>query len=907
MLVVTGGPGIGKTTILDAARRLASDQGIAVLSCSPDASEVTLAFGGLVDLFEDISSDRFTALPIAQHDDLDVALRRRPADARLPDPLTVAAGARAALAALAMDAPVLVVVDDVQWLDPSTAAVLAYVLRRLRTERVGLLLGHRTEADVEREPDLGLLGAVASQTVVPVETLALDPLSLSAMHHVIRARTGEVLPRPLLHRITDVADGNPFLALTLVASMLEEGRWPGVGEPLPAPGSILDHAERRVAKLSPEAREILLVIASSSPATVSLVERVVGHDPGPALAAAREAGIVAARTDVLRFAHPLYAECVVHLAPVVARADAHRRIADVLHEPEARARHLALSSQPPGAEIADALEAGAIAARAHGGLRAAAELLVAATRATPSNDRTAAHRRAFTAAELIILAGDREAARSLLQDLAAQADAPLRQRAAGLLAEIVASDGDVEAAQAILRDARATVTEPATTARIELDLAYTSLVRLAPGAAMASAAVASAASRRSGDDALVAEALAYEGLSRLLAGHDPDEPALAEALRLEDRARPPYMGLPASGVIGLIRAFTGQHDEARALLAASADQLDALGDDADLAHVLLWTSWLEMRAGRLDTAASAAVHAATMAESTGSELLRAWAIAQSALVEAHRGLGAATEALIAGSRRGPISGGVVDVWVLAAAGLARLAEGDVPGAAGAYAPVLSLDPLEPLAEPVLGFFVPDAVEAVAAAGDPATAQAMLEPFDAVARTRDRTWAIAAAHRARAAIDAAEGRLDAAVVELGAALTGFDATDLPLDRARTLLALGRIERRLGERRAARTHLEAAEAAFEDIGALGWARQASAELGRVPGRRSTTGMLTDGEQRVAELSGAGRTNREVAAMLFVSPKTVEANLARIYRKLGISTRAELGAWLAGALDRDDGAAT
>jgi DNA-binding NarL/FixJ family response regulator len=118
-----------------------------------------------------------------------------------------------------------------------------------------------------------------------------------------------------------------------------------------------------------------------------------------------------------------------------------------------------------------------------------------------------------------------------------------------------------------------------------------------------------------------------------------------------------------------------------------------------------------------------------------------------------------------------------------------------------------------------------------------------------------------------------------------------------------LALGRVERRLNERRAARGHLADAERRFAQAGAIGWARLARAEAGRVPGQRAASTALTPGEQRVAELSGAGRTNREVAATLFLSPKTVEANLARIYRKLGITTRAELGAWLAGSPHRDD----
>ena len=889
-LVIEGGAGIGKTTVWAEACRLAAARGATVLTSRPVQAEVSLALGGLVDLFDGVGDDRLEALPGAQREALAVALRRRSPDDALPDPLTVSAGARAAVARLAEAGPVILAVDDAQWLDPSTAGVLAYIVRRLTVERVGLLLARRPSDD---EDGFGL----ATTDAVPVEVLALEPLSLSGLHHVIRARTGHVVPRPMLHRIAETSGGNPFFAIGLASALYEGGR-PAHGEPMPAPRTLMDVTAGRVGRLASDAREVLLVVASLSAPTDALVEQVVQRDPASALDAARSEGILDGGVEALRFAHPLYAECVLKLASAAQRRAVHARIASLLTEPEERARHLALTVAPPDHAIAEALDAGAFAARHRGALRAAAELLDQARRFTPDGDRPAAHRRAFEAAELTILAGDRGAARNLLEELVADGEPPLHELAMGLLAEILVNEGALQDAERMLLDARSTVTEARAAGRIELDLAWVSSLGLAFGEAAACSSAAAAFARSADDGPLLAEALAFEGLARLLAGLEVDESALDEALRREDASRPPYMGLPPRGFVALVRAFTGRHAEACALLAEAGEALDALGDDCDLAHVLLWSSWVELRSGGLHDAAVIARHAATMAETTGSDLLRGWAVSQAALVAAHRGLGQETDALIAESTRGGApQAGLVAVWLTAARGLARLAEGDATAAAAVFGALAESVQGGAVAEPVLAFFVPDAAEAFAAIGDLDKADALLRPFEAAARSRDRAWALALASRSRSAIDAQRGDLEAAAQRLRETLDLLATIDMPVERARTLLALGRLERRLGERRAARQTLEDAEREFEAAGAIGWARQARAELRRVPGRRSADTLLTPGELRVAELSGSGRTNREVAATLFLSPKTVEANLVRVYRKLGISTRAELGAWLAG----------
>ncbi|HET7182787.1 MAG TPA: AAA family ATPase, partial [Candidatus Limnocylindrales bacterium] len=203
ILQLDGDAGIGKTTIWSAACAMAVEAGALLLVCRPAQAEVSLAFAGLVDLFESVPDALLRVLPEAQQAALATALRRRPPSRRLPDPLAVSAGVRAALANLALSRPVVVAIDDVQWIDPSTAAVLDYVLRRLTDESIGFLLAHRSASI----PGTSL----ATDRIVPTR-IAVEPLSLSSLHHVIRTRAGRVLARPVLRRVADASGGNPLLA-----------------------------------------------------------------------------------------------------------------------------------------------------------------------------------------------------------------------------------------------------------------------------------------------------------------------------------------------------------------------------------------------------------------------------------------------------------------------------------------------------------------------------------------------------------------------------------------------------------------------------------------------------------------------------------------------------------------------
>lgn len=233
-------------------------------------------------------------------------------------------------------------------------------------------------------------------------------------------------------------------------------------------------------------------------------------------------------------------------------------------------------------------------------------------------------------------------------------------------------------------------------------------------------------------------------------------------------------------------------------------------------------------------------------------------------------------------------------WLLASEGLLELALGDAQAAARALDPLVGLVEASGIREPMQAYYLGDAVEALVAVGEVARGQAVLEPFAARAVALERTWAIANVARCRSLLAAANGDLAAALAHAEEAVQRWEAMAMPIEIGRALMTLGVVHRRRGERRAARTVLERARDLFASIGAAPWQARASDELRRIPIRRAASkDELTATEEQVATLAAAGRTNREVAQALHMSPKTVEANLGRIYDKLGIRSRAELGA--------------
>lgn len=882
-LVLEGLPGIGKTTVLREIVRRADRAGVLVLACQPAQAETKMALSGIGDLLERVPRERLAALPRAHRRAIDVALLRTDSRGEPSPPRMLATAVRSLLAELSAERPLLVAVDDAQWLDGTSATVLGFALRRLPDARVACLVTRREG-----------------------ETRGFDPPRLSPGDGVVRARIpglsfeelaavlDDRLPRPLsrlaLTRVHRASGGNPFYALE-IARALEEAEIAAAG-PLPIPDDLRQLQTRRLRRLPPRTRAALLEAAALSSPTTALVD-------ADALGPAEDAGIVRVdRGGRVAFGHPLFASAIYAAAPPSRRRRLHRGLAERIGDPEERARHLALAAAGPDPGTAARLEEAADLARARGAPDSAGELFERARELTPGDRPADRRRRAVRAAEMHVQFGDRARARRLLEEILRESCAPgERASVLRLLAEISHHDDSFDEAARLLRDALRLAEGPELKGAVELGLSYVESNLMDWGAALRHARRALDHARASGNALLEAQALAYRAMMGFLVGHGADWRSVERAIALEGPDPPaPLVGRPAL-IEALLRLYVGEHDLARAALHRLAAEAVGRGDESDVAFVLLWLSWLETRAGRFAEASRLAAEAAALARLTGSASMHAWVLTQRAYVAAHTGdaeevrrrCAEATAPVQASGRLLP------GLWTAAALALLELSLGDAEAAARACEPALAALERRGIGEPVPAFFLPDALEALVAIGERERARRLVDALQDRGRALGRGWATATAARCRALLLAAEGDLSGALGAVDAALLAHERLDMPFERARALALRGTLERRARRREPARRSLQEAVGELDRLGAALLAARARDELARIPTPRAARG-LTPGELRVAERAAAGLTNREVAAELFISPKTVESNLARAYRKLGIRSRAELGAWLA-----------
>lgn len=889
-LVLEGRPGIGKTTVWREARARAAARSYTVLSCHPVEAETKLAFASLADLLEPVAESVLPALPAPQRLALEVALMRASPPGTPPSARAVATALLTALRRLASAAPVVVAIDDEQWLDRASADALAFALRRLGRERVGVVASVRVDLAPAADRlalDRALDGAV--------ERLRLAPLALGALHHVVHQHLDHVFPRPTLRRIADAAEGNPFFAIELARALIDAGAPAGPGEPLPVPETLTSLLVRRLERLPAPTRDLLLVASALSVPTVGRIRATGRGDVDGALGRAVHARVIELDGDRIRFAHPLLASAVYAAAALDERRALHQRLADVITEPEERIRHLALGASVPSAEVADALDAAATLARRRGAPDTAGELQEEAARLTIATDRPAMGRRRIQAAEHFVHAGDRARARALLDGVLADGIASGdRAHALRLLGQIRGQEESFAAAIVCFDEALGCATETRARVAIRIDLAAAIFNAGDVERALVAAHEALADAERLDDAGLLADALCIVVVGAFISGRGSDRANLARALALEDRTRAGQLELRPSALAGIMAVWEGRLSEGYALLREVCDWATERGEESGLAFLLCNLSWVEWWRGNFAAAIGWADDARVIAEQSGSETMRAVACLQRGRAHAARGDVPEARADLAEARRVLIERGYVQAWpwLLSGEAALELSRGDAPAAARAIAPLVALAEGAGMAGLFVDFAL-DGVEALVQVGERARAEALLAQFAARARTLDRPWALAGAARCRSLLASADGDLDMALAAAEEAAAGLGSLEMPVEEGRALLALGQVRRRRGERRMAREALERSLAIFEGIGAGLWAARAREELGRIPIRRGTGSDLTPTEERVAVLAADGRTNAEVAAALFMSPKTVEANLTRIYGKLGIRSRAELGA--------------
>jgi DNA-binding CsgD family transcriptional regulator len=384
-------------------------------------------------------------------------------------------------------------------------------------------------------------------------------------------------------------------------------------------------------------------------------------------------------------------------------------------------------------------------------------------------------------------------------------------------------------------------------------------------------------------------------------GRGLDDERLGHALELEEADAPPGPEFTPSLVATFLYMWNGRLDDARETLHRALTSHAHRGEEHALAWMEYVRVWLEFWCGELAAASAIAEPGVERLLLLETETGRALAMTTQALVDALAGrveeARAAYREALAAYERATWNGGMG--WPLNAVGFAELSAGDYETAAALLGPPAAMAVEQGLLEPTAGgwLFTGDAAEALAAVGRVEEAEAITALLEQRGAELDRPWAIAVGARCRGLLLAAAGDVAAAEAALERAVAAHERLPMPLERGRSLLALGRIRRRARKRLAAKAALEEALALFEAAGSPRWAEQATAEIDALGLRAGgSPDELTASEERVARLAASGLTNREVAATLYVSQKTVEAHLARVYRKLGIRSRAELGARMA-----------
>ncbi len=892
-LVLEGEAGMGKTTLWRAGIAEAEERVSRVLQALPAESETAFSFSGLADLLDGVLDEALASLPQGQRSALSRALVLEEApDGAVPDAHAVGVALLGVLRSLGADNSLVIAVDDVQWLDVASAGALAYATRRLRDERVGVLLSRRSGL---ASPFLDeLRRALAGDRCVEVE---VGPLDAADLHRVVQEHLGVALPRPLLVEVHQASGGNPFFALEFVRMLRRSDVSIEAGQPLPVPESLHDLVHGRVLALPPESRDFLLAAAAHAHPTIAITEAASGVSRDAGLTPAIEAHVVELDGQRVRFTHPLLAAGVYESADPLRRVEVHARLAELLDDPEARAWQLSASVERPDETVASALESAAQHARARGAPRPAALLLDRAGELTPADRADDATRRAIDAAFLHFEAGDSRRAEAQLRDLVAPMQGgPERARGLVVLARIRLYEAPDEA-----RELFGQVVEEAEADRQTLALAHEGIAACSVWTferfadALRHTDVALELASDLGDEALVADVVMTLLTAETLLGR-PTAGATAErALALQGSAGD-LRGLDQP-LVALVEnwIWVDQHVRARDALVDFLERALDHGDENVRPWLLCLLGEAERGLGDLELALELAGQAQDAAEQSGQPLFRALALALESMVQAQRGR---SDAVAVAARRAVEISHDRYAHLVTSAARAHLALslGTPSETIVLLEPCVAFASAEGIVEPGATRFFIDQIEALIELDRHDEAVELLDGYEANSRRLGRTSTLANSLRCRGLLAASTGGIDEAIERFGEALSLHAEVELPLDRGRTLLALGATQRRMKRRREARATLEEALALFERIGAALWAERARAELKRISGRAATPGALTPAEERVAALVAEGKTNREVAAALFLSDRTVEGHLARIFGKLGIKHRGEVGGVLA-----------
>jgi DNA-binding CsgD family transcriptional regulator len=898
-VVVSGVAGIGKTVLLRLAAERATAKGMRALVTRCAEAEMPIDFGALADLIEDGSRELDDELSGQQRESLAAAFGHGQARQARPDWLVLARATLATLRGLARRGPLIIAVDDMQWLDPGSRRVLTYALRRAADMPIGLIA---TVRDRHTASDtLGLADVVATGRVGVVE---LGPLSLGAIQHLVSARFGVHTARPTMARIHRASGGNPMFALEFARMAINDH--PGVqAAPMSVPSSLEQLVQARLSTFQGPVVRLLEIVAMLERPTLPQLAKALGDDAiaeGLLDEAVRAEALVAGGDGLIRFTHPLVAAGMYFAIGPGRRRALHRHLAGIVTSAEARGRHAALASSAPHAATADLVEQGAEAAAARGALDLAAELMTEAARLTPAGDAANRQRRRLASAGWLTDAGEFASAAARLEPLLS-VDAPAAVRGAALLLRAECEFADRRLLIDLLRQALSAADNPR--------LRWHALIRLAHHGGWVSGDVQKAEETAQqaldtavalSDASLVEDSLAALAFYQCAHGRpaavstDTGHPQRTMPARMQ------WWQISPAVSLGCRLLWAGELDHARRVLSLEHEALTNAGAETRAGFALCWLSEVDWRSGHWDRAEA---HARAATEILGDINPTAF---PRALLAASAGRAEEAYAMADGvlswceafdERVAPPR----FRWLL---GLLELSRGAPERARRWLTQAQELLDAAGIHDPGYLPVMPDLIESLATAGRADEAEAVTDRLEKAAASSGYSWAAVAALRSRALISLSRGDTLAACAMSDQAAARYDGLQLPLEHGRALLLAGEARRRAGQRAEAAQRISSAAQIFTELGAALWLERAAGEMRRAsPRPNRDQNQLTAAETQVAALVAAGRTNKEAAASLYTSVATVEAHLTRIYRKLGIRSRSELaGRMAAGGAGTDPG---
>jgi DNA-binding CsgD family transcriptional regulator len=872
IVLVEGEAGIGKTHLITTMADLASDEGALVLRTGLTEVEAMLSWAGLSVLLAGVDERILDRVPPPRRRALDRA-RGEIADGEV-EAHEVAAALASLLAVCSADRLTVLVIDDVQWLDPATAAALAFSVRANAGARLAILVARRSDVgvpvDFTRIPD------------ATVDRVSMSGLSPAGLHHLLIDHDVPASSRPDLIRIHELSRGNPLHAIDLARYLRDHGSL----DDHQLATSAQDAVVVRLDGLSADAIETARAVALMALPTTRRIRSVIGPRSIDALAELERHLVLRSSGDSVDFVHPLLREALLGGLGRMERRALHMRIAGASDDPEHSALHRAEAAEEPDAELAMALEASADAAAALGAVEVATARYRRAVEITPDDDDRARWRRRHRAVRGAIAVGHHSEVIHEAEQVVCDAVTP--DEIMGSVLDLTTAawrTGGVAAARHALVDGLDRL-EACPRERLAL---YEQLVRvdqfagLAHGAATARKALDEA--RTTGDHELIEGAEIMTACALLLTGEPVDVDALA----------PPggegrEIALDTETYYFEVLVWTNRLDLAEARLVRLVEDARRRGALLPLVRTASQLGDVYLRWGRWAEAEQCLVEAAELGDvidySPGIRADLAWLLA----AQGHHAEASAQVSLSA--RLVKPSPDPERMQHFARSGFVEMCAGRVGPARiqfrRARDEAVALGLSDAVALPIGA----DLVEALLREGDVDAAEAEADRFAAAADHAGAGLGVALGLRCRGQVASARGNHAAALALLEAASEAHDRLPvlLPFERGRTLLAAGSAMRRAGRRSAARPLLVEARGVFDGIGATPFVARADAEIARLGGR-AVSGGLSATEQRVAALAASGRTNAEIAAELFISVRTVESNLTRVYRKLGVRSRTEL----------------